>query len=704
MMGKAFSSTKFSLIAHALTMPPIASAAVGDVVSGNGSYIAEGISVSSIGTGYLQTSRANSSRLYDSTKGAEWAVTSSSTKKQDSEMCWLHAASNAIQYWQSYYGVFAKPQTGSYYDYDASFNSGFLETDKTKPLPYGRIGTEAPSSSDSSTENVPDGRRLEVARDMYLSIPNTEKQPRNEGGYFSWACEWFFRGADQWPDTDGTKDLTAGGQAPNTGGYYANYFGTGTHFKQDLSYTTVFSASREAMSSVQDSTTGVPFADDDAAAVKNLLLQGFGVKDGLQMESGLITCIGTNNSDTGNGHVLTCYGFTTNSDGTLKSILIADNNDDINNFNSSLKELFIKVQNNRIELYEDSLYTDAFSTTGGVNYITAVSYINTPDVLKNMLTEYSDVTNEAQVWNGGNEEWSIQKATTEELPTTSTGWDIHVDGDNIAQEHRDYYHTYSTEGRDVLFSDHAAADKRRVAVTGAVKAQNIEVTAEGYSFTKGTNGSISAVSGGGSLNIRSGGSLSSEVSLDGRDVLIEDSALLELTYATSIELGDLTMQGNARLSTVENTTVKVTGNFTATPLPAPQATTYTMRSNPTVLEPSIHAHLDLTEAESITLATSVNMNGYDIILSNDTPITLQLAAGSEEVPFFTNIGTLTIGGETITNGTSLTSVLNITNAADFAGYNIIYAGGNISLIIPEPATATLSMLALAALATRRRRK
>ena len=129
-----------------------------------------------------------------------------------------------------------------------------------------------------------------------------------------------------------------------------------------------------------------------------------------------------------------------------------------------------------------------------------------------------------------------------------------------------------------------------------------------------------------------------------------------------------------------------------------------MRSNPPTLEPNIHAHLDLTEAESITLATSVNMNGYDIILSNDTPMTLQLAAGSEEVPFFTNIGTLTVGGETITNGASLTSVLNITNAADFAGYSIIYDGSNISLSIPEPATATLSMLTLAALATRRRRK
>ena len=459
------------------------------------------------------------------------------------------------------------------------------------------------------------------------------------------------------------------------------------------------------MSSVQGATTGTPFADDDAEAVKNILMQGFGVKDGIQVESGLITCIGTNNSSSGNGHAITCYGFTTNADGSLKSILIADNNDDISSSNSALKELFVKVQNGRIELYTNSTLTRAYTPSGsGVNYITAVSYINTPDVLKNMLTEYSDVANEAQVWNGSSPEWNIQKATTEELPTSATGWDIHVDGDNIATEHRDYYHTYSTDGRDVLFSDHAEESKRAVTVTGEVKAQNIEVTAAGYRLTKGTDAAISAVSGGGALNIRSGASLRSEVSLDGRNVQLEDNALLELTYATSIELGDLTMQGSARLTTVENATVKVTGNFTAAPLTTPQAATFTMRSSPQALAPSIQANLDLTEADSITLATSVNMNGYNLILSKETPITLELAANSNTIPFFTNIGTLTIGDTVIAAGTNLTTVLNIQSTQDIAGYSIIYAGGNISLTIPEPATATLSILALAALATRRRRK
>lgn len=321
------------LLALTAAVSSHALAAVGDTVSGNGIYVAVGVEVSSIGTGFLQTSRANSTRLYDSAKGAEWT-----TNTGDSLMCWMHASSNVIQYWQSFYGVFAKPQAGSYYDYDTSFNIGFLETGKTKPLPYGRIGTEAPSTTDDSQDAVPDGRRLQVARDMFLSIPNSSTQPRNTGGVFGWASEWFFRGADQWKKENGTTiDLSAGGQAPNTGGYYANYFGTGTPFEQDLSFTSVYSASQEAASSVHKSTTGTPFGNTDTETVKALLLEGFGVKDGVQAQDGMITCIGTTNSSSGTGHVITCYGFTTNADGSLKSILVADNNDDISAYNSALK-------------------------------------------------------------------------------------------------------------------------------------------------------------------------------------------------------------------------------------------------------------------------------------------------------------------------------------------------------------------------------
>lgn len=670
--------TLFILALSALSLSS-AHAAVGDVVSGNGTYIADGIVVSSVGTGYLQTSRSGSTRLYDSAKGAEWAV-SSSGQKQDSNMCYLHATANAIQYWQSYYGVFAKPQAGSYYDYD----SGFAEYSPEKPLPYGRIGTEAPSASDSSTDYVPDGRRLEVARDMYLTIPNSSQQPRNQGGYFGWVTEWFFRGADKWPDGTGYIDLSAGGSLPNTGGYYANYFGDGTHFKEDISYTTVSSEYRAAHASTPGMATDTPFGDADIQAVKELLLQGFGVKDGVQTQSGLITCIGTNNSASGNGHVITCYGFTTNADGTLKSILIADNNDNISSVNSALKELFVKVQNDRIELYTNAALTRAYNTSGsGVNFITAVSFINTPEVLQNMLTEYSDVANEAQVWNGGSSVWNVQQTSTEVLPTESTGWDVHVDGDNITAEHRGYYHTYSTEGRNVLFGDYAAAGNRTVTINGTVSAGHIEVAADGYAFKMGTDGG--AIDAGADMTVRSGASLDSEVEL---------------------ALGDLELEQGALLSSSK--TITVSGAFLTS---LQESASFSLR-NAVTPSASVDANLDLSMATSITLNTAVDMNGHNLLLSAQTPITISLSEVDGSILFFANVGTLsvlTIEGitEVITPGTDLTQYFTITSTdgTDLSGYCLVYADGALAMsIVPEPTTATLSLLALAALAARRRRK
>lgn len=212
---------KRSLLFLALTVSvsSLSLAAVGDTVSGNGTYVADGVVVSNIGTGYLQTNKIESPRFYDSTKGAEWAGSN------DSNLCWLHASANVIQYWQSYYGVFAKPQRGSYYD----SNTGFIEPYPIpdvlpyKPLPYGRIGTINASFTDTS--QVPDSRKLEVARDLFKTMP-----ARNQGGVFSWVSEWFLRGADVWPSDDGHISINTDGYSPNTGGYYINYFGEGDFF------------------------------------------------------------------------------------------------------------------------------------------------------------------------------------------------------------------------------------------------------------------------------------------------------------------------------------------------------------------------------------------------------------------------------------------------------------------------------------------
>lgn len=660
----------------------------GDTVSSQGIYVADGVVISGAGTGFLQTSRAESSRLYDSRKGAEWAGSN------DSLMCWLHASSNVIQYWQSYYGVFAKPQAGSYYDYDASFNTGFPESSQAKPLPYGRIGTEAPSSTDESKEPVPDGRRLEVARDMYLSIPNLSSQPRNTGGVFSWASEWFFRGADKWEKANGsTMDLSAGGSVPNTGGYYANYFGKGDYFQQDLSYTTVYSDVQEKVSDVHNTTTGNPFGSTDTAEVKDLLLKGFGVENGVQAESGKIICLGTTNSYTGSGHVITCYGFTTDDDGNLKSVLVADNNGRINSINSILVELFVKVEEytgkdgaktQQIGLYRKPDFSSPFSTgtEGGVNCLTSISYINTPEVLQHMLAEYSDTENEAQVWNGSASEWKAQQADTEELPTATTGWDVRVNGDNVAEEHQGYYHTYATDGRSVLFDSHAAEGNRSVTITGTVAAQNIEISAHGYEFKAGENAELKA---GADLMIHSMASLHSEVSLS---------------------INDLTLESGAELSA--DKVISVRGAFHAVSTPA--VADYTLRSSSTPTA-GIDAELDLTGATSIVAENTVNMNGNRLRLNSSTHITLNYNALHSNLVLFSNVGELLItlkdGSElALAPGADVTPYLTLySNDTPLQGASITYsASGDISIAVPEPSGTSLSLLVLASLAVRRRRK
>lgn len=663
-------------------------AAVGDTVSSSGTYVADGVVISGAGTGYLQTSRANSTRLYDSRKGAEWAGIN------DSLMCWLHASSNVIQYWQSYYGVFAKPQAGSYYDYDASFNTGFPESSQAKPLPYGRIGTEAPSTTDESEEPVPDGRRLEVARDMYLSIPNLSSQPRNTGGVFSWAAEWFFRGADKWEKANGsTIDLSAGGSVPNTGGYYANYFGKGAYFQQDLSYTSVYSDVQEKVSDVHNTTAGEPFGSTDTAGVKDLLLKGFGVENGVQAESGKIICLGTTNSYTGSGHVITCYGFTTDSAGNLKSVLVADNNSKIDTYNSSLIELFVKVEEytgkdgaktQQIGLYRKPNFSSPFSsgTEGGVNCLTSISYINTPEVLKSMLAEYSDTANEAQVWNGSSTEWKAQQVNTEELPTEATGWDVNVNGNHIASEHQGYYHTYATDGRRVLFDAHAAEDKRSVTINGTVAASSIEVAASGYEFKAGENAQLKA---GANLVMRSMSTLQSEISLN---------------------LHDLTLESGANLSSHQ--VIKVCGTFHAAT--APTAATFSMRSSTTPTS-SVDANLDLRAATAIVLENTVSLNNHQLRLHSDTPITLDYDALHSDLVFFSNVGELLItlkdGSElALAPGADVTPYLTLySNDTPLQGASITYsASGDISIAVPEPSGTSLSLLVLASLAVRRRRK
>ena len=137
-------------------------------------------------------------------------------------------------------------------------------------------------------------------------------------------------------------------------------------------------------------------------------------------------------------------------------------------------------------------------------------------------------------------------------------------------------------------------------------------------------------------------------------------------------------------------------------------------------------------AQIIIMAVCLLMSAYfsatetAYTLSLGSQLTLQgsvvedlgnLAPGSGEVILFSGVDTLELGGEkynvgaealTAASGVKLSEVFRSdSDSVDLEDYYIGFnANGDVyaGLIVPEPATATLSLLALAGLCARRRRK
>lgn len=641
-----------------------ATAAIGDSInpSGNVIYHVDGIKMSTTyGTTswkYASVVQAESTRLYDSNKGATWTGSYADGTEYDSLMCWTHVATNSIQYWQDVYGVFYK-DTG---------NQKATSSGSARKLPNGYLGQENIYEGGTYVD-VNNARELPIAEAFYNSWKNT-------GGSFGDAANWFFKAdstTNPW-DANGQwtyaqphpgKDYDASFSCGTPGGYYSEYFGNGNSTRDAF---VNFNAAD------QTSAANSTFAYNDREAIKQALLAGLGFsrqEDGsyVQTQEGMVAALSLS------GHVLNCYGFTTDANGTLNTVLIADGD----NGTTRLQELLIKEVNGKLVLYR----SDSSAYIKSSTYIDGISYINTPEVLRNMLTEYRSL-DEAAVWNGqaANGIWETQVDVVDSnIANATTGWDVLVNGDNIDEKHHDYYHGYALQDRKVLFDDHANADKRRVTINGTVSTPQIEIAAEGYEFVKGTNGAIAA---GADMVIRSGASLHSGVEL-------------ELNY--------LSLGAGATLSLEETVgVIKVAGEFR---VEKPAMVMFSMRST-TLPAAVIDGDLDLTKASVVWLEASVDMNGHTLLLNKDATLILNVATNSGDyIPFFTNVGSLEIDGIDIENGTDLTEILNVTytgNAATTDPYQLVYTNsGIISLMIPEPATTALSLLSLCGLTMRRRR-
>lgn len=693
-------------------------AGVGDAVVINSSspYYQEGVVITSINAtaSYVTVDKQASTRFYDSNKGGEWTTPYSDGTSGDSLMCWSHAASNSIQFWQTYYGVF---YTGE------------------RELPYGNIGTEP--AYYGATETIPNTKQLSVAKAFYENWPDS-------GGKFGPATDWFFK----WDDSS------------SNGGYYSNYFGNASSSRP--SYVTIYSQGGEALNASETNTSAgyTPFADTRAGLTETLL-PAFGLTRNAdstytQTEVGLLPFLGIWYDDTSTGqtlsygHMISCYGFTLDENGDIKTILVSNSDDGV----SQLQQLFVKEQNGQLRLYRNEAGTQKF--TGRNWYIGEVSYISTPDSLKAMYADYANPDNEL-LWKGGeNASWQAENQPT---APGEGNWGIHADA---VEGYEGIYNSNAVDGRNVRFD--AKGYGGNVLINGVVSPGDIEIAEESYRFVAGEDAEIQ---GSGDIVIRSGAALQSEVLLGERTIKIESKAGFSYERSADTEVGSLTAAQDSTLQFRNSSTESVvtyntgslqgiagslilgaaddlygtslwgSGNMQVQNLILNGSSTMStdgvvkvlgqlqslqsMRSAATfslrdaAQSPTIDADLDLSQAKEYTPEQAISLNGHSLILSGTNAITLTLPyvlADHEQFLLFEDISKLYIDGTAISQSRSFAAADFFTGAAITPHMQLLYTQsattgfGSLVLVnaIPEPTTGTLAVLSLSAFAARRRRK
>ena len=123
----------------------------------------------------------------------------------------------------------------------------------------------------------------------------------------------------------------------------------------------------------------------------------------------------------------------------------------------------------------------------------------------------------------------------------------------------------------------------------------------------------------------------------------------------------------------------------------------------------LNANIAFTADSSLILDGALTM-GSDVALATGMSLTLSESMladlyGHQAVTLFTGVDKLTLDAVDIADGAALNVNGVFSNLDTGYDYNLAYVGGLVNLaVIPEPATATLSLLALAALAARRKRE
>ena len=635
----------------------------------------------------------------------------------DQFTCWYNAGSNAIQYWQDCYAPFYRREN----------QSGALP----QGLTYTRDNLEVLAGTQSLRVNM-------AFYDTWDDL----------GGAATDAFNWYLGGNSE---------------KPGSGGYFQEYYGYGIEAGKECG---IFAS--QGVISMEKVTKGI--------------FESFGLEkqdDGSLkvVEQGLIPTLSAGNN--GAAHALTCYGFTLDENGLVKSLYIADSDD----AQYRIEQVYLKVEeaggSQRLLMFEDEECTKGWQSGESSKWgITGIYHINTTNELKYLYEMYHAQATPL-VWTGENfTTWATD---------TSRGWNVTIDSET--------YISGFENGRIVQFTDKAKVFN--VTVEGEIEAKSMQVAnrEKDYSFMRGERetslklGSLEK-SGTGALDFYGIAIAADTLLLNQGTISLNDGASLEIAgkvrveegaiasaadiaYATdnadySISNAKVTALGEGK-TTLSNTLDNVrlvnggSGELTVNGAITGTFSVEAANGNITILnresgltaqnltlaagqtigvysgsEISEDAETDLIVTgvltagkgaklmANLTLGTGakLDVSGADAMgLALGSPLTLNpgMSLSKEDMELiakmsrrdtyglFTGVDELTLAG---TDSTTWKEPMSVDAVGWFDGfqpmqYYICYDGSNVGIRmgpIPEPATGTLSLLALCALAARRRRK
>lgn len=599
-----------------------------------------------------------------------------SALENDKSTCWYNSASNVLQYWQDSYGFASSAAPNGY-----TYSPDLLEK---------LGGTQSLQIDMLFYDNFPDqGASSQAGFEWYLN-------GTLDSGYF---------------DTP-TKD---------SAGFYSQYFTTAASCAVEDSFFVSGEYKRNMETATQAFLTafglskaesGITKADEPAQIASVSIFSG------------------------GQGHEITCYGLTLNTDGLLESLFLADNQDG----EYKLQQVFLKQTDDvSIGLFLDRECTIAWKTQDwdyGWNLM-SVTYITTPESLKEAYRDNLSTRSDVLQLNGGTLSLDGMQGKQELSTLEKTGSDtMELSGLAITATEVEV-----AEGALALTGG-TQLEAGGIMLSGAGK-----VTLEGESaLNYGTTVKLTAAQGKtGSLSLTEGAAQSSytlgTTTCEIENATITVTADEDKTISNRLKNVTMVNAGCGKL-TVDNaadtfadavaqaggiTFLNTEKSLTLSNLAIGQdliVSVYVGTGQTEATEGNLHitgslagmrgsrlnANLWLAAGAVLDVSATQGMGitmGSDIHLASGMLLSeADLAQlGETDYALFSSVDALYLGEYTYTGSVDAQQYFSNLAAGE---YRLEYANRSVYLSrtgsAPEPATGTLTLLALAALVTRRRRK